>query len=49
MIQQWEDEEKTIPKMEDLWGTVEKETLSEMDELKLAVCKRIKAALEKMI
>ena len=45
----WEDEEKTIPKMKDKYGTVEKTELSEEDELKIRVYKRIMAALEKML
>ena len=47
----WEDEEKTIPKMTDEWGYVDKdeEELTEEDRLKLKVCQNIKAQLEKMI
>ena len=45
----WEDEEKTIPKMRDKWGYVDKEELTEEEELYLQVCRRIKSALEKMI
>ncbi len=45
----WEDEEKTIPKMEHKWGDIPKEELSEEDEMTVAVCKRIKTALEKML
>ena len=47
----WEDEEKTIPKMTDEWGYVDRdeEELTEEDRLKLKVCQNIKAHLEKMI
>lgn len=47
----WEDEEKTIPKMEKEWGYVDKdeEELTEDDRMKLKVCQNIKAQLEKMI
>ena len=47
----WEDEEKTIPKMEKEWGYVDKdeEELTEEDRMKLKVCQQIKAQLEKMI
>ena len=47
----WEDEEKTIPKMEKAWAYVDKadEDLTEDDKLKIKVCQQIKAQLEKMI
>ena len=45
----WEDEEKTIPKMKDRWDYVDKEELTEEEELYLQVCRRIKSALEKMV
>lgn len=45
----WEDEEKTIPKMEDKWETVPKESLSEDDEIRIKMCQHIKTQLEKMI
>lgn len=47
----WEDEEKTIPKMKDEWGYVDKddEDLTEDDRLRIKVCQYIKAQLEKMI
>lgn len=45
----WEDAEHTIPKMRDKWDTVEKEELSDMDNMKIAVYKRIMTALEKML
>ena len=47
----WEDEEKTIPKMEKEWGYVDKdeEEFTEEDRMKLKVCQQIKAQLEKMI
>ena len=47
----WEDEEKTIPKMEKEWGYVDKseDELTEDDRLKIKVCQHIKAQLEKMI
>ena len=45
----WEDEEKTIPRMDDDWQYVEKEELTEEDELKIKVYKYVMAQLEKMI
>jgi hypothetical protein len=47
----WEDEEKTIPKMEDDWQYVAKadEDLTEEDILKLKVYKYVMAQLEKML
>jgi hypothetical protein len=45
----WEDEEKTIPKMKAKWGYVDKEELTEEDELYLQVYRKIKSALEKML
>ena len=47
----WEDEEKTIPKMEKEWGYVDKdeEELTEEDKMKLKVCQQIKTQLERMI
>lgn len=45
----WEDEEKTIPKMKDKWGYVDKEELTEEEELTIQVCLKLKLALEKMI
>ena len=45
----WEDEAKTIPKMKAKWDYVDKKELSETDEMCLAVCRRIKSSLEKMI
>lgn len=45
----WEDAEKTIPKYEDDWQDVEKENLTEEDELKIKVYKYVMAQLEKMI
>lgn len=45
----WEDEEKTIPKMEDKWETVPKETLNEDDEIRIKMCQFIKSQLEKML
>ena len=45
----WEDEEKTIPKMKDVWDYVDKEEWSEQDELYVKVCHKIKSALEKLV
>lgn len=45
----WEDEEKTIPKMEDKWETVPKENLTEDDEIRIRMCQYIKSQLEKML
>lgn len=45
----WEDDEKTIPLMEDDWQYVEKEDLTEEDVLKIKVYKYVMAQLEKMI
>ena len=45
----WEDEEKTIPKMRDKWEYVDKEELTEEEELYLQVCRRVKSSLEKMV
>ena len=45
----WEDEEKTIPWMEDDWQEVEKEDITEEDELKLKVYRHVMTQLEKMI
>ena len=45
----WEDEEKTIPRMDDDWQEVKKEELTEEDELKIKVYKYVMAQLEKMI
>ena len=45
----WEDEEKTIPKYDNDWQYVEKEDLTEEDELKIKVYKYVMAQLEKMI
>jgi hypothetical protein len=47
----WLDEAKTIPKMENVYGTVEKtdEELTDDDRMRIKVCQRIKAALEKML
>ena len=48
---QWEDEEKTIPKMTSKWADVPKadDELTEEDKIKIKVCQHIKAQLEKMI
>jgi len=47
----WEDEEKTIPKMEKEWGYVDKdeEDLTDDDKLRIRVCQYVKTQLEKMI
>ena len=45
----WEDEEKTIPRMDDDWREVEKEELTEEDELRLKVYKYLMVQLEKML
>lgn len=45
----WEDDEKTIPRMKQIWGYVDKEELSEDEEIRVAVYKRLMAALEKML
>ena len=47
----WEDEEKTIPKMEKDWGYVDKDEddLTEEDKIRIKVCQYIKTQLEKMI
>ena len=45
----WKDDAQTIPKMKDRWEFVDKEELSESDEMYIAVCRRIKSALERMI
>ena len=47
----WEDEEKTIPKMEKEWGYVDKdeEDLTDDDTLRIKVCQYVKTQLEKMI
>ena len=47
----WLDEAKTVPKMEDIYGTVEKteEELTDDDHLRIKVCQRLKLALEKML
>ena len=45
----WQDDEHTVPLMADVYGSVEKEELSEYDQLRIAVYKRILTALEKMI
>ncbi len=47
----WEDEEKTIPKMKNIWAYVDI-TEEDMDDDRLATveaCKHIMAALEKLI
>ena len=48
---QWEDEEKTIPKMTGKWDYVVKtdEELDREDLAKIKACQYIKAQLEKMI
>lgn len=48
---QWEDEEKTIPKMTDKWDYVPKsdEELDHEDLAKIKACQYIKAQLEKML
>ena len=48
---QWEDEDKTIPKMKDKWETVAKadEDLTEYDKLRIKVYQYVKSQLEKMI
>ena len=48
---EWEDEEKTIPKMEDIWQDVPKsdDELTEDDLLRIKVYNYVKAQLEKMI
>ena len=47
----WEDAEKTIPKMVDVWDYVMKsdEEMSEDDYVRIKVCQYIKSQLEKMI
>jgi hypothetical protein len=45
----WQDAENTVPLMADVYGSVKKEELSEDDQLRITVYKRILAALEKMI
>lgn len=47
----WEDEEHTIPVMEDKWGYVDKaeDAMSEEDIIRIKVCQYIKTQLEKMI
>ena len=48
---EWEDEEKTIPKMEDIWKDVPKndDELTENDLLRIKVYKSVMAQLEKLI
>lgn len=45
----WLDAEKTVPKMEDKWGDIPKEELSEKDQMAIRVYTRLMAALEKML
>jgi hypothetical protein len=47
----WEDDEKTIPKMEDDWQNVPRadEDLTEEDRLKIKVYKYVMTQLEKML
>lgn len=47
----WEDEEKTIPKMEKVWDYVEKddEEITPEDRLRIKIYQQIKTQLEKMI
>ena len=48
---QWEDEDKTIPKMTAKWDNVPKteEELTEEDKIRIRVCQHIKSLLEKML
>ena len=45
----WDDEEKTIPKMESSWGDKLKEDLTEEEEAKIEALKKIQQTLEKML
>ena len=45
----WEDDEHTIPKMEDVWGEIEKEELSEEDLIRVEIYEGVLHMLEKML
>ena len=46
---EWEDDEKTIPKYDTKWDHVEKEELTEEDELYIKVYENLLVKLEKLM
>lgn len=45
----WEDEEKTVPKMQGDWGYKLKDSLTEEDEANIEAMRKIQQTLEKML